>query len=100
VLEAHWAWDEVVRRLASADAEIAAAAAGALADLRDVRAFEPLVAAFDAHPDGPGASAIAAALQTLTGVSDWQGKDAAWWRAWWSKNGRDVTSSPAGEETR
>jgi RNA polymerase sigma-70 factor (ECF subfamily) len=100
VLGAHWAWDEIVSRLTSADAETAAAAAGALADLGDVRALEPLVAAFEAHPEGRGAAAIAAALQSLTGVSDWRGKDAAWWRAWWSKNGRDVTSSPAREETR
>ena len=100
MLGARWAWDDVLPRLTSPDAETAAAAAQALADLDDDRALRPLVEAFDVHAEGRAANAIASALQNLTGVSDWRDKDAAWWRAWWTRNGRDVATSPAEEDKR
>jgi RNA polymerase sigma-70 factor (ECF subfamily) len=100
VLEAHWAWDQIALRLRAESPALAGAAARALSDLGDLRAVPLLIEAFDTHPEGKAASAIVSALENLTGVSEWNGKDAAWWREWWKRNGGDVTASPSGEERR
>ena len=74
----------------------------ALADLNDRRAFRPLVDALSIQDDRSATAALASALQRLTGVSRWRGKDAAWWIDWWSHNCEsfDTPTPTAKEEER
>jgi RNA polymerase sigma-70 factor, ECF subfamily len=94
------AFDDLVAGLGAADEPTAAAAASGLARLDDARALGPLVECLRARPDGPAAAAAITALEGLTLVSTWNGKDAAWWIAWWERNRSRYDSFLPKEEGR
>lgn len=80
------AFDDLRQGLRSDDAAIVEAAAAGLARLDDPRAVGPLVDLLRARPAEVCAAAAIRALERLTLVSDWDGKDAAWWIDWWERN--------------
>lgn len=80
------AFDDLVLGLRSPDAATAVAAAEGLADLDDPRALGPLAESLRDPADPVVVAAAIEALEDLTLISSWQGRDAAWWTGWWERN--------------
>jgi RNA polymerase sigma-70 factor (ECF subfamily) len=97
-IRAAWAAPALAERLLAADAGLAAAAAGALADLEDARAVGPLSEALAARGPDEGARAVASALAALSGVTEGEARDAAWWREWWAENRERIEREAARKE--
>ena len=79
-------------------ASVRFAAAHALAQFRDRRAIEALVAALEGEEDRRTTLRIVATLRTLTPAPCLF--DAAAWRAWWNKNRDDTRFKPVDEPPR